>query len=346
MGRRIIKELRAFALPAGFIAGGSLLVLLVRSTNAAAHLAAPLAATLFFVSAPLLAASAFATEFQHRTLSLLLAQPISRTRIWLEKSVALLGVAAVLGASQLFVLAATGAQHVRPGAAVLYLVSVVCAGPLWTLVARSTIGGAAFTAASLLMVELVGGFILQWIGFHEFKGVIFTTSPALTVLRLGYAAVTLLAAWFVFTRLQVASQMAGAVMSPMSGVPLLRDILHCRRSGVVQNLFRKELRLQTPVLMVAAAFAACWLMAVALFVVSPPRHPVAEMTFTVLLSLYLPLALVVVSTISMGEEAALGVHGWHLTLPVRPGVHWLVKFITTLAIAVITVVALPLAMHA
>ena len=346
MRTRIFKELRAFALPAGFMAAGSLLVLLISPIAAFAQLAAPVAATLFFVSAPLLTASAFGIEFQQRTLSLLLAQPISRTRIWLEKLAPLLAVAAVLGAWQIFVLAATGARHIRPSAAVLYLVSVVCAGPLWTILARSTIGGAAFTAASLLMVELLGGFVLQWIGFHEFKGVIFATSVPLTVLRLGYAALTLLAAWFVFTRLQVASQLAADITSPMPGLPMLRGVLHCRRTGLVRNLFRKELRLQTPVLMVAAAFAACWLMAVVLFVFSPPRHPIAELTFTVLLAMYLPLALVIVSTVSQGEDNALGIHGWHLTLPVRPLVHWLVKLMAMLIVAGITLLAVPAALHA
>ena len=346
MRGRIIKELRAFALPAGFIAAGSLLVLLASSTTALAHLARPLAATLFFASAPLLAASGFGTELQHRTLSLILAQPISRTRIWLEKCAALLAAAVILGAWQMFVLDAVGAEHIRPSAAMLYFVAVVCAAPLWTLLAGSTIGGAAFTAASLLIVELVGGFVVQWVGGHEFQGVIFTYSPALAGLRLSYAAITLLAGWLVFERLQISSQMAGHVASPLPRVPLLREVLRCRRRGGVRNLLRKELRLQTPTLIVAAVFAACWLLAVALFVVSPPRHPIAEMTFTVLLAMYLPLALVIVSTVSQGEDNALGVHGWHLTLPVRPGVHWLVKLITTLGVAVITVVALPLAMHA
>jgi hypothetical protein len=346
MRRRIIKELRGLALPAAFIAGGSLLVMVASWTTALAHFAPPLAATLFFVGGPLLAASAFGAEFQHQTLSVLLAQPISRTRIWLEKCGALLATAVVLCGLQLFVLDTVGVEHIRPAAAILYFVAVMCAGPLWTLLARSTIGGAAFTAASLLVVELAGGFSVQWMGVHEFQGVIFTDSPALAALRLAYAALTLLGSWLVFLRLQVTSQMAGNVTSPLPGIPLMREVLRCRRSGAVRNLFRKELRLHTPALIVAAAFAACWLLAVALFLASPPRHPIAEMTFTVLLAMYLPLALVVVSTVPMGEDYALGIHSWHLTLPVRPAVHWLVKLTAMLIVAGITLVALPAAMHA
>ena len=346
MRTRIVKELRTFTLPAGFVVAGSLLVLLVSSTSTVAHLAALLAATLFFVSAPLLGASAFGVEFHHRALSLLLAQPITRTRIWVEKCAAMFVVAAVLGAWQIFLLATVGARQIPPSAAALYWIAAVCAGPVWTLLARSTVGGAAFTTASLLIVELAGGFMIHRLGGHELKEVLIGISPALATLRIGYASFAMLGAWFVFTRLQVSSQMAGDVSSPMPGVPLMRNVLRCRRGGVIRNLIRKELRLQAPVVMVAAAFAVCWLLAVAVFALGPPRPTVADLTFTILLSVYLPLALVIASTVSIGEDTALGIHSWHLTLPVRPAVHWLVKLTSTSMAATLAVVVVPLALHA
>src|SRR5262245_54104244 len=54
----------------------------------------------FFIGPPLLAALSFGNEFQHHTMPLLLAEPISRVQIWREKLVVML--IAVMSASLVY----------------------------------------------------------------------------------------------------------------------------------------------------------------------------------------------------------------------------------------------------
>src|SRR5205807_2009810 len=125
-------------------------------------------------SIPLLAAMSLGTEYQQRTLPLLLAQPCKRSRLWNEKllvlfltvaSVALIcpAIMATLG-----LLVAGRIPHpAEPEfiqicvAVAIAILATVCSTGFWTMVARSTIGGLVFSAASQFMVLVVIGVALQ-----------------------------------------------------------------------------------------------------------------------------------------------------------------------------------------
>src|SRR5258706_3489008 len=104
-------------------------------------------------SIPLLAAISFGTEYQQRTLPLLLAQPQERSRLWNEK----MGVLLIAIATPLLLFGAslpavaflwTGWDaHLQRDAeifqsailAATLILTTVCSTGFWTMVARSTI---------------------------------------------------------------------------------------------------------------------------------------------------------------------------------------------------------------
>src|ERR1700674_2155920 len=95
-----------------------------------------------YLGIPMLAALSLGYEFQHRTLSLLLSQPVGRMVIWGEKmSVAFV---AVLSAALVFCYGWQSAFQQDPKLRVfagVYLIATVPSATFWTLLTRSTIGG-------------------------------------------------------------------------------------------------------------------------------------------------------------------------------------------------------------
>lgn len=320
------KEIRTLAWPAAAVLAATTLPLLWAALAGAAGGTRgwPLQAALsaFVVGTAVLVALPFGTEFQQRTLGLVLSQPVSRARVWVVKWSALLAVLVVLAAARFAALrgaAADGRVGVREST---FLLALACSGFLWTLVARSTIGGAAFSLAALAIVEMASSVAMSRLTGLELDP--FATHPALVAVRIAYAAVTLGIGWRLFTRLELKAEGEGRAalsVAPLDAVPALR----CRAAGPVANLVRKELRLQQPTLLIAALFALCWLTAILLFSMGPERPAVAEVVFATLFISYVPLVLVVCGTISIGEDTSLGIRSWHLTLPVSSRAQWAVK---------------------
>src|SRR5439155_6164806 len=104
-----------------------------------------------------------------------------------------------------------------------------------------------------------------------------------------------------------------------------RDWLRCRPQGAALNLIRKELRLQKPLFLIAVVFALCWFVALGLWFIQPATHELFETVLTVLAVFYAPLIALLAGCVSLGEEKALGLTAWHLTLPVSAWKQWLAK---------------------
>jgi hypothetical protein len=151
---RILKEARSLFWPWLVVALAGVLRLAeppplpdsyyVRSLFTVHNFIEPLSFLGFFIGIPLLATLSLGAEFQHRTLALLLSQPIRRMEIWGEKfSVTII---AVLSAALVFCWTWRSAFHqdrdLWIGAAALIIIMTASA-PFWTLVARSTVGGLA-----------------------------------------------------------------------------------------------------------------------------------------------------------------------------------------------------------
>src|SRR5215475_8498183 len=115
----------------------------------------------FWIGMPLLAARSLGSEFQHRTLPLLLAQPVDRMKIWNTKwsvlSVSVLSSAAVYGLGRRPLLW----PEQIPTVAIAWIIISVCSGIFWTLVAKSTIGGLVLNLCQFLII--IGGTSLGWL---------------------------------------------------------------------------------------------------------------------------------------------------------------------------------------
>jgi len=106
---------------------------------------------------PLMAALSLGNEFQHRTLSLLLSQPVGRMRIWAEKlSVT---VVAILSAVLVFSLALRATSFHPDWKALSFagawIVATVASATFWTLFTRSTVGSVALNIGVQSFVTFV-----------------------------------------------------------------------------------------------------------------------------------------------------------------------------------------------
>ncbi|MBE3076003.1 MAG: hypothetical protein IMZ75_13845, partial [Actinobacteria bacterium] len=105
MRTRVLKECRSLLLPAGLVLGATVVSMPLSTGDNVFRgqqtLAIQLAVLGFFFGTAFLVASSFGAEFQQRTIVLLLTQPISRARIWIEKWLVLVGVIAALAAIEL-----------------------------------------------------------------------------------------------------------------------------------------------------------------------------------------------------------------------------------------------------
>jgi hypothetical protein len=288
----------------------------------------------FFLGMPLLASLAFGSEFQHRTLPLLLSQPIRRTDIWGEKlSVTL---AAVLSAVLVFILGwravLLNVPATLPGVALFgaWVAASIASAPFWTLLARSTLGGVALNLA--IQAFIVGpaaqlGFRLAGHQGFDSQGV--TPFWTLTLACLGYGGVMLWLGWRKLARFQATGGMAGddlLTAGPDVLPGALVGWLRCRPSGAVLNLFRKEFRLLRPVWLISLLAAVGWACLSLLGLLDPQGSTWHFETVMVSAGVITTLTIAILAgSLSLGEEKTSGTHSWQLTLPVSARCQWFIK---------------------
>jgi hypothetical protein len=273
---------------------------------------------------------------------MILSQPVSRGRVWLEKWSVLASFLLVMAVLQYTALEAGPFAGRAVGRELMFLTVMLCSTAFWTLVAGSTIGGVAFSLAALLLLEMGAN-----IAAARLSGVavdLFAPHPLVAGLRVAYAVLTWWLGWRLLARFEVTGEGAGAATLAITGAA--PDLLRCRPKGALRNLVRKELRLQQPTFLIAALFTGCWLAALAFFALPPDRPRAAGAVFTTMLAIYVPLAVLVAATVSVSEDTTLGVRAWHLTLPVSSRTQWLVKLVITGVMAAAAAIGLPFALAA
>ena len=306
----------------------------------------------FITGMVFIAASTFGAEFQQRTLQLLLTQPESRLRIWRDK---LLVAAITIGAISIFDYLALKHTHFfkpdeSPPAFLipLFVLTVVCSTALWTLLARSTIGGIVFTftafflitgATSLIAEKLFG---LSDLPMPESNWAVYTIA---TLVGVTYSAICLWIGWRKFASIEVRDNTGSDDISLPFSIPVstfIADALRCRSQGLLANLVRKELRLHKIIFLSAGLFSVCWLATLLLFFVFPQYRTTFEGIFNGLTATYMLIATILAGCISLSEERSLGVAAWHLTLPAAPLLQWFIKLAVGLMVCCVAVISLPL----
>ena len=289
-------------------------------------------------------------EFQHRTVGLLLSQPVSRRRIWWEKMFVL--SAALLSLGLWLILLGALKWHLSPfrfrsdddqfaatASFLLPLFLSFCTAPTLTLLARGTIGGIALTFLCPWFVFLFCLWILPE-GFASPRRWIANTMVFLATYGI-YAGVLLLLGCRRFQRLEDIHghgqelSLPAALTRSFAG---FTERLTLNHGGVLGQLVRKEVRLHLPAFVVAGMFVGLWLLLLAVVLARPSVSKDFLLLPAVLLGLGIPVIAGIVST---AEERSLGLLDWHLTLPVSARRQWFIKVLVALAVNVVLGILLP-----
>ncbi|HYG34203.1 MAG TPA: hypothetical protein VEC99_05440 [Clostridia bacterium] len=220
----------------------------------------------------------------------------------------------------------------------LFLLTTICSAGFWTLVTRSTVGGMAFSIFSQFLVGLVTFFAVRRAWSVEDPKAL-GTFLAVGIL---YSLILLWLGWRKFRVVEIRDTPdgAGITLSATTTVPRWGSgWLVCRPRGNTLNLIRKELRLQRPVLIIAAAFACCWLATMGVQTIQPQEGMVHLVDLMV--CFYVPLVCLLAACIPLGEEKTLGLAEWHLAQPCSVLQQWGIKLSVGVLIGALAGIALP-----
>jgi hypothetical protein len=341
---RIKKEARALFWPWSAVTGMGVLPFLLPHSSTAAKLNL----LSFFFGLPLLATLSLGNEFYHRTFSLWLSQPVSRIQLWYEKtgvmSAAVLSAGLVSGFAMFLVALPNEELTYNKAAAVAYVFITVASATFWTLAARSTLGGFVLIGCIWWMAYR----FVREAGTGELRGVPSPAAAVIAALCIAFAALML---WLGVRRLQ-RFQVTGGTSGEdllMAGPSLMPEALagwfHCRPSGVILNLIRKEFRLLRP-LWVIELLVFVYIVFLAILRLLPV--PAVLLPETVWQWAILgPPAMTgmglagLAGILSLGEERTSGTHAWHMTLPVSTRIQWLIKLLVALLAGLACAVLLP-----
>ena len=286
-----------------------------------------------------LGAHAFGHEYGHRTLPLLLSQPIDRRWLLAIKLatvmilVTLLGVVGYLTVLPLETRDAPATPLQVAG--LVWIVSVILA-PVLTLLCRGTLAGAIFSA-SLPAMFAVAGDLIGWYRFdadlgaiHRFQVAFFWRSmPPLFLV----AAVI---GWRSFMRLEAIEGRGREFHLPQW--ILTADTASARRRHPVWQLVAKELRLQQMVFAIAGIYVVVAALVLARQYMNPSFS--AEVLFP-LTFMYGALLAIVAGALASAEERQLKTLEAQLLLPIASSRQWLVKAGVVLGVALALAVVLP-----
>ena len=301
-----------------------------------------------YLGIPMLATLSLGYEFQHRTLSLLLTQPVSRMKIWGEKMS--VTIVAAVSATLIFCYGWRSALQHDPNLWVfvgVYLIATVPSATFWTLLARSTIGG--------FLLNGIFPYIFVLVNREEIFGSNPSPAPSVTGLwitafaALCYSGVMLWLGGRMLARFQVSGGMAGddLVMAGSSVMPeALVGLFRSRPTGAVLNLIRKELHLLRPVWLISfLSLVYLTLLTTFRFLLlreSADLHleGVQLVLYTPVI-LFTPLIAILAGGLSLWEEKTSGTQSWHMTLPVSARRQWLIKLAMAIFTGLVCAVLLP-----
>lgn len=293
-----------------------------------------------FVGIPLLAALAFGSEFQHRTLTLLYAQPISRADIWRDKL--LVTIAAVSVPAALFYFGLRHSGNIW-ALAFIWMALTTAAGACFTILSRTTIGGLVLNC-SFHALLLVGWYSLadelQKSGYPYRPFVAFT----LAVLALYFVFLVWLGRRMTL-RLQAVEKTHSAD-SVLTGGALLPEFVsewfRVRPHNAVLNLIRREFYILRSVWTLGLVCSVAWLALIIFHKLPTERLGYLSPLAPLVISLSIVIA-VLAGVLSLGEEKTWGTHALQLTLPTPVFAQWLTKLLVALFTSLVSGVVLPMA---
>jgi len=294
------------------------------------------------VACVVMAGSSFGTEFQHRTISLLLSQPIPRAVLWREK---MLVLGAGLGTSLAVLLGCLAVSsstigHVEWLTLALIPLCAFCGTPFWTLELRQGIGGMAAAVGFPSAIMAVCALVNDQLGVNNEAALV----TAMVSLLLIYCAVVGWLGYAKFKQLEAVDMPARELSLPggleaILVAPLTR--VSSRFGGPVATLLKKEFRLQQISFLLAGVFV---LIALGGFCLTKSHREVAAGIVGGDLFLYALILPLIAGAIPVAEEPGWGLAAWHLTLPPSALTQWSAKMVVTLTTSLVLGLLLPAAM--
>jgi len=367
---RLYKEARAIWWPWLLITGVGVLASMTATQSHAHRVDNPFSTFWFdgaipigsFLGIPLLATMIFGLDFQHRTLALLLSQPIDRMQLWKEKMLVM--VAAVLPTAVIYCVGWTLYAPLwdknNPFAvggspwmiAAIALIVAAAAAPYWTMVARTTLG-------SMVLNGMFPYWTVIWmVTIYDRVPSSHAYWPAIQTIALATVLVYTVAMVWLGRRKLAAYQITGAagtdilIETPIPLPRFVQEAFRCRPTEAVLNLVRKECRLMRPVWAMTLVSAITWVLIVGFHLVplganDPTRRGQPTTTSQLILfaiAIVMNVLIALMSgTVSLGDERASGTHAWHMTLPISARTQWAVKLLVGLLASVICGAMMPLA---
>src|ERR1019366_3181955 len=294
------------------------------------------------VACVLMAGNSFGSEFQHRTLSLLLSQPIARSVVWREKML-VLGTGMLASLVALLVCLAVR-RPVIDGQDWLVLALVplcaFCGAPCWTLSLRHGIGGMVAAVAVPCSILAVIALVTQQLGGDLTDALCATC----LVLLLIYCALVYWLGYATFKRLEAVDASARELSLP-AGLeaffvrPLTRASSGFR--GPFATLLKKEFRLQQISFLLAGMFVLFAVVGASLIKRYPNLGEGIVGADCFIYTLILPL---IAGATSVAEEKGWGITEWHLTLPPSALKQWSAKMLAALSTSLVLGLLLPTAL--
>jgi hypothetical protein len=296
-----------------------------------------LSAPLYFIGAVALGAQAIGHEFSHRTLSMLLTHPISRSRILLVKAGVLAVLLAALAGTAAVVLPFRRADlAVIAGILILPCALGLFVAPWLTMAARSPLAGSVFPVALAGITMLTG----NWLGvrLHGYTREVDTFTLAFMCWTMGGLCATgAVMTWRTFHRLQITDGM-GLEIRARSAAPRAATASFTRRNAL-WLLLKKELHLQQLAFVLVLVYVAGYLLLVLGFDEATVPHRDSVTAGTVL---YAGILAMLIGALASAEERQLGTHEWQQLMPMAAWHQWAVKAGTAIGLALLLGIGLPL----
>lgn len=273
-----------------------------------------------FLGVPFLAATVYGHEFQHRSMTLLISQPVERRTVWRQKL-----LISVLAASLPSILYSTSGTTGFWLVVATWTVVTTLSAPFWTFVTKSTIGGL------VLDVGVNATLFLFWSYCQRFLPQSAQLWPAVPWLIGTLAALYACVMLWLGSRLLQRYQALDGAMSAESALPGSRFVPHilaerfrARPAGAIANLIRRELWMLRLVWALGIVCGLGWVLLIALHIVSVRQSGEYIGATAMVMTLSVLIALLA-GTLSLGEERTWGTHAWHMTLPVSAKKQWAIK---------------------
>jgi preprotein translocase subunit SecG len=276
-----------------------------------------------------LGAQSFGHEYAHRTLGLLLSQPLDRRRLYFYKIAVLSVMLSTLTGTTLVMfnelLRRAASPHTEPKMLILAAACGLFMAPCLAMLCRSTLAAVVFTIAipGLLRTaaDVAGGLIygLQNAGAID-RFTLFVFWRGMFVI----CAVSAVVGWLMFRRLEVIEGHGADVQFPESLRAGSKTAIgmRARRDHPVWALVKKDLRLQQITFVVAGLFVCAWL---GLAWVERTRPDSPTLPLISLTILYADILALLAGSLASAEERHLRTAEWQILMPMAAWRQWTIK---------------------